>query len=1305
MRTTFTSLLFVIVFSIASYGQALVTNTANSGTGSLRQAIAIANSDPSIQEIIFNIPTTDIGYNATTGVFTIEVTGSALPNISRAGLTIDGNTQTNFTGNSNTALLGGAEVGIDGIEIPALDAPEIYIKNTVGSLTRGFNVTAANVTIKNVAISGFGTGFSHNHGNIVISNASGATIESVVLGSKAHVLEIDESAASNNGNNIYVRTSQDVTVRNSVIAFAGAMGIYYTGNSPNSNTEYNYFYQNARLSTNCDAIDYIDSTTGGVAFANFIHQTGGCGIDTWQSAGGITMTNNTITENGIREEETPGIRVWGVGSTITKNIIHSNYGSGVLVQSTSTGNTISENSFKNNGNILSAFGSPQTNAIAIDLMYAWEDHKKGTTPFFTLNDLNDVDNGGNGALNFPVIESVKLENGQLTLRGWSRPDAKIEFYVADLFSGAIFPQGEDFLFSAIEGSNDDNDIATSSYGPESVNGLEQGTDNTNRFEFTFSAPSNVSEGTLITSTATLNSNTSEFGGAAPVELPLVLQQVRPVLECIYKSADDNFVGVFGYLNPNQVEVEIPVGSTNRFNPNPQDRGQTTNFLPGRQVAVFEVPYASGNQVWILNGRTSTAGTNPRGCKVDLGVTKQVNNALPEENEEVTFTITLTNNSDFPTRNVVVNDKLNENSFTYVSSNASAGSYNEVTGDWEISFFEANASATLEITATVLNSGDNVVTIVSQEQHDINPNNDEAIVSVSVEPTSGGNDGGIESHGNMASKLAQRAYKKMVTNKVQYYENPRNLPQFEGKNLDNASRNETSSLASYLPTVGPLNTDGFVSSPSDLIYVTNANEVIGVDFYNAEDKRIAAILATNSEMGEVYDHTKVICDRLNGASLEDVRHVSINDKWFILAKLLHPNGNIDYNISFSAFKWPNQTFTVDARWNNENYSPNPQDSIFNFQVWANTPQFAVEITENILENIENTSFTRYNNAFKPTIPYTFVKSGTYQNGDLLLEMANPANASMIVAFGSKAEVENGERTGINAEVPVSEGSVTFNQGHIFDIGFSFYNNTTGGLDVVYFADGPWGLEYAEEGFIRDEFTVEPFNLSSQVTGARHLERNPFVSGDLRDELILFRTLKTGGHPVDLSGFTGIKFEGIANEERQVEVVISTTDIYQWEEQYYTTLTFNTSLNAYEVAFENLTSTGNTAFDPSQITAVSFRTFGDGVGFSPFDLSINNLRFEQFTPVSVNEVYSFKNEFSIFPNPFNNDATIALNIKTQDRVKVELFDISGKSIANLFEGNLGAGEQIINLNGANLKAGIYLVRITANGTQKTERIIKH
>ena len=93
--------------------------------------------------------------------------------------------------------------------------------------------------------------------------------------------------------------------------------------------------------------------------------------------------------------------------------------------------------------------------------------------------------------------------------------------------------------------------------------------------------------------------------------------ISPVLECVRdngSSANPRYTARFGYNNRQNYTSEIPVGSNNRFTPDPQNRGQPSVFEPGRQRFVFDVPFHSGNLVWSLNGRTSTASASSSRCQ-------------------------------------------------------------------------------------------------------------------------------------------------------------------------------------------------------------------------------------------------------------------------------------------------------------------------------------------------------------------------------------------------------------------------------------------------------------------------------------------------------------------------------------------------------------------------------------------------------------------------------------------------------------------------------------------------------------------
>lgn len=128
---------------------------------------------------------------------------------------------------------------------------------------------------------------------------------------------------------------------------------------------------------------------------------------------------------------------------------------------------------------------------------------------------------------------------------------------------------------------------------------------------------NVSKGAIKTYTFT--NVTANHTISATFKATTPTAAVRPMLECVRNNGNGTYTAYFGYLNENPVPVTITVGSNNKFTPNPQNRGQTTVFQPGRIENAFSVVFDGNNLVWYLKGpdgqgRTSTASHNSSHCK-------------------------------------------------------------------------------------------------------------------------------------------------------------------------------------------------------------------------------------------------------------------------------------------------------------------------------------------------------------------------------------------------------------------------------------------------------------------------------------------------------------------------------------------------------------------------------------------------------------------------------------------------------------------------------------------------------------------
>ena len=111
---------------------------------------------------------------------------------------------------------------------------------------------------------------------------------------------------------------------------------------------------------------------------------------------------------------------------------------------------------------------------------------------------------------------------------------------------------------------------------------------------------------------------------------------------------------------------------------------------------------------------------------DLSLTKQVDIATPNANQNVVFTLTLTNGGPQSATSVTVADQLPAG-LTIVSSVPSGSTtYNSGTGVWTVGTLASGANATLQITATVVTAGvkTNTAQVSASDQFDgdSTPNN-------------------------------------------------------------------------------------------------------------------------------------------------------------------------------------------------------------------------------------------------------------------------------------------------------------------------------------------------------------------------------------------------------------------------------------------------------------------------------------------------------------------------------------------------------------------------------------------------------
>src|SRR2546423_1978361 len=341
-------------------------------------------------------------------------------------------------------------------------------------------------------------------GNIISSNTGegifiAANSNSNLVGGNVIGLDAANAAAGNGANGINIINSS-----------LNRIGI--DGSNINYTAQRNTIGSNASNGINISSESFFGfdfNSTGNVVQGNYIGTTSGA-LSRPNLSNGINLsaTNNPLTvDNNIIGSDGDGSTDDQEGNTIANNTLN-----GINTNNTPliTNDRFSRNLIFNNG------------LLGIDL------GNDGVTP----NDDGVADTGPNTLYNFPVITGVFVNGstGNLTITGFARPGAFIEFYLADAGPNPSTPpgtkyfgEGQTYLFQAEEGGTlngiTDNDATTGTYTGAEEGTNTGGTRTENKFSFVVplaSLPVAVTGASRITAVNYTSlsgpANTSEFAG-------------------------------------------------------------------------------------------------------------------------------------------------------------------------------------------------------------------------------------------------------------------------------------------------------------------------------------------------------------------------------------------------------------------------------------------------------------------------------------------------------------------------------------------------------------------------------------------------------------------------------------------------------------------------------------------------------------------------------------------------------------------------------------------------------------------------
>ncbi|AQS93890.1 hypothetical protein BXQ17_07390 [Polaribacter sp. BM10] len=572
----------------------------------------------------------------------------------------------------------------------------------------------------------------------------------------------------------------------------------------------------------------------------------------------------------------------------------------------------------------------------------------------------------------------------------------------------------------------------------------------------------------------------------------------------------------------------------------------------------------------------------------------------------------------------------------------------------------------------------------------------AACPVLVPKLSSGNEGGLESNDRLSQKVNQRNYlrsknnykfDKLKAKKIQKSKNYKKT----------ASKSESFQLSDLVPMDVIEGAQAIESSPSDLIDITNATELISVD-YVKNNETVAVVLATKTENG-VYEHTKFICDRLLGAEILSVSTIEIKEQPFIKSIIKNRDGTKEFVLSFSGkLKNNDANFGIESHWNIDKYEAGA--TFYNFQIWTNTIDDLFTLGEETLELFDiQKPISDYNNSTPPPV---FVKKGVYKNGALELELINVSRSKTIVIDAGFKRTETSETEYFNETIELEAGYITnlkIETGNIFDIGFRIENDSNRTPDDVFMSDGVWGKDDSPEGTTVTNFEITQNESLYAGTGYK-VERDIALKATTNSYVSAYRSFTPTFKTVDLSEYNALEFSATGNSD--VEITIVKEGIDQWENQFKKTVKLTEEKNDFVISLDHFKSLTVNNFDLSDVVSIVFTMSSDGVTTVEKELAIKDLVFTQKT-LSVDNNVVEEGETVLYPNPMKLSTELSFYSEVEARSKLEVYNITGALLKRTYF-DTKFGNNKISLEKEKLSAGLYFVKLSNNNkTYKTKKLI--
>ncbi|WP_296703390.1 T9SS type A sorting domain-containing protein [Algoriphagus sp.] len=557
--------------------------------------------------------------------------------------------------------------------------------------------------------------------------------------------------------------------------------------------------------------------------------------------------------------------------------------------------------------------------------------------------------------------------------------------------------------------------------------------------------------------------------------------------------------------------------------------------------------------------------------------------------------------------------------------------------------------------------------------------------------SSGNDGGLESK-SLGTAVVEQVFERFTSGKTAFeYKEKETL-----KNYRRAKVNGLD-LSSLIPDEQVLGESfiGYLTSPQELLDITNAEEVVSVDFLN-QGKNLATFFATKTSEN-VYEHSKYVCDRLKGSEILAIDSIQIGGFNLIRSLLKPVSGLNEYSISFSiGIPQSSNEMHLQSAWLLEDYTS--EASFYNFQFWSADGKLLQLMIENVLSQVKN--FGSLNQTVSKTTPGVFVSKThriTNDPSKVSLKIWNrtPESSAKIQLTAKPNENSQSIVTStMEVElIPMGTSTVEIDSKDYSEVSISLIDKSIKN-DYLYQSDGIWANYVPEGGSIIQNQIINTENFEV-LEGDYPILRNIEFSASGSEYATVYKTIKGGAVPEDLSEFKYLNFK--ASGQGKMTIRLVKKSVQNFDSHYYFTFDLSKEIKNYSIPLNNFHSnefSENVRLD--DLVILSFTSKNQGL----IAMNLSEIRFSNRKENQTSSIQSIK----AYPNPFQEKTNIQFESQFGGQMQLGVYNLETGNLveSHLIETKAGQNQKLLEFDGA-MKKGLYILKISSNLEIHTTKLL--